>query len=181
MVYNETHENSVSLISRDTSERCRRMSSGAGTREDLLARMSETMRIYMARAVVFQDAVAKSVGLNSTDLQCANLLLLHGSATPGELAERSGLTAGGAVTAVIDRLERRGLVHRSRDTVDRRRVIITADAAELWRLVGPSYERITDRWNEYLKALTDNQIEFAITVLGRAADINAEEIDRLRA
>jgi DNA-binding MarR family transcriptional regulator len=66
--------------------------------------MSVTMRIYMARAVVFQDAVAKSVGLNSTDLQCANLLLLHGSATPGELAERSGLTAGGAVTAVIDRL-----------------------------------------------------------------------------
>jgi len=147
------------------------MSSGAGTREDLLAGMSETMRIYMARAVVFQDAVAKSVGLNSTDLQCANLLLLHGSATPGELAERSGLTAGGAVTAVIDRLERRGLVHRSRDTVDRRRVIITADAAELWRLVGPSYQ----------KALTDDQIEFAITVLGRAADINAEEIDRLRA
>jgi DNA-binding MarR family transcriptional regulator len=156
------------------------MSRGTKSREDLLARMSETMRTYMARAVVFQDALAKSVGLNSTDLQCANLLLLHGPATPGELAERSGLTAGGAVTAVIDRLERRGLVHRSRDTVDRRRVIITADGAELSRLVGPTYQRIDDRWNEYLKTLTEREIELATAVIDRAADINAEEISRLR-
>jgi len=155
------------------------MSSGAD-RADLLARMAETMRVYMARAVVFQDAVAKSVGLNPTDLQCANLLLLHGPATPGELAERSGLTAGGAVTVAIDRLERRGLARRSRDTVDRRRVVVTADAAALRRLVGPTYQRIAERWNAYLDTLTDEQLAFAVALLGRAAEINAEEIDRLR-
>lgn len=64
------------------------------------------MRTFMAHAVLFQDAVATSVGLNATDLQCANLLLLHGPATPGELADRAGITAGGAVTGVVDRLER---------------------------------------------------------------------------
>lgn len=157
------------------------MSTAAPTRDELVTRMSETMRVYMARAVVFQDAVAKSVGLNSTDLQCANMLLLHGPATPGELAERCGLTAGGAVTAVIDRLERRGLVRRSRDTADRRRVVVTADAAQLWRLVGGPYQRIAERWNDYLDTLTDDQIGFATAVLARAAAINADEIDRLRA
>ena len=73
-----------------------------------------TMRVFMARAVLFQDAVAKRAGLNSTDLQLSSLLMLFGPATPGELAERSGLTAGGAITAAIDRLERAGIVVRSR-------------------------------------------------------------------
>ena len=104
----------------------------------------------MAHAVLFQDAVAKSVGLNSTDLQCANLLLLRGPATPGELAEWSGLTAGGAITSVIDRLERAGLVRRSRDTVDRRRVVVVPDTQEMWQRVGPRYVRVADEWNAYL-------------------------------
>ena len=38
---------------------------------------------------------------------------------------RAGLTAGGAITGVIDRLEAAGLVHRVRDEIDRRRVLVT--------------------------------------------------------
>ena len=55
--------------------------------------MGDVMRAFMARTVLFQEAVARAAALNPTDLQCANLLLLHGPATPGELAERAGLTA----------------------------------------------------------------------------------------
>lgn len=150
------------------------------SREALIAAMAGTMRSFMARAVLFQDAVAKSAGLNSTDLQCANLLLLHGPATPGELAERAGITAGGAITGVIDRLERAELVRRSRDTVDRRRVVITADAERLWERVGPKYTRVAEQWNGYLDTLTNEQIAFANTLLLRASEINADEIEWLR-
>jgi DNA-binding MarR family transcriptional regulator len=83
-------------------------------------------------------------------MQCANLLLLYGPATPGELARLAGLTAGGAITGALDRLERAGLVKRSRDGADRRRVVVTADADELWRRVGSSYERIATNWNAFL-------------------------------
>ena len=138
------------------------------------------MRELMARAVLFQDAVAKSAGLNATDMQCANLLLLYGPATPGELAGLAGLTAGGAITGALDRLERAGLVRRSRDGADRRRVMVTADADELWRRVGPSYERIATSWNAFLDTLTDEQLEVADTVLRQASELNAEEIRRLR-
>ncbi len=98
------------------------------TRARSIAHMADVMRDFMASAVLFQDAVARTGGLNSTDLQTVGLLMSQGPATPGELAERTGLSAGGAITAVIDRLEKAGYVSRQRDQADRRRVIVTADA-----------------------------------------------------
>src|SRR5690349_17610271 len=102
------------------------MTEDSARRAAAIASQSQAMQEFMARAVLFQDAVARSVGLNSTDLQAVGLLMSSGPATPGELAVRTGLTAGGAVTAMIDRLERAGYVNRARDENDRRRVIVTA-------------------------------------------------------
>jgi len=149
-------------------------------RDALTARMADVMRDFMARAVLFQDAVARSGGLNSTDMQTVSLLLSQGAATPGELAERTGLSAGGAITAVIDRLEAAGYVTRSRDSVDRRRVIVTADVDAVMERVGPVYGRVAARWADYLDMLSEEQIEFAITLFSRAAEVNRDEISYLR-
>ncbi|MGW4849582.1 MarR family winged helix-turn-helix transcriptional regulator [Nocardia brasiliensis] len=138
------------------------------------------MREFMARAVLFQDAVARSVGLNSTDLQAVGLLLTSGPATPGELAARTGLTAGGAITAMIDRLERAGYVTRTRDLTDRRRVIVAAVPEVLTARIGNVYDRTSKRWNEYLETLSDEQIEFANELLTRAAEVNREEMEVIR-
>jgi DNA-binding MarR family transcriptional regulator len=169
----------ASISSVETSGRDRAVSSAPG-RTALITGAGDVMRELMTRAVLFQDAVAKSAGLNATDMQCANLLLLYGPATPGELAGRAGVTAGGAITGALDRLERAGLVRRTRDGTDRRRVMVTADADELWRRVGPSYERIATSWNAFLDTLTDEQLEVADTVLRQASELNALEIRRLR-
>jgi len=157
------------------------MSVEASTRVAAIARMAEVMRDFMAMAVLFQDAVARSAGLNSTDLQTVGLLLSQGPATPGELAQRTGLTAGGAITAVIDRLEKAGYVFRERDQGDRRRVIVTANFARVADQVGATYQRVSERWNAYLDTLTDEQIEFANELLTRAAEVNRDEITHLRA
>jgi DNA-binding MarR family transcriptional regulator len=138
------------------------------------------MREFTAHAVLLQDTVARAVGLAPTDLQGANLLLLYGPMTPGELASLLGVTVGGAVTGVVDRLERAGLARRSREPTDRRRVVVTADADGLWRRVGPSYGRVANRWNAVLDTLTDEQLEFADALLRRASALTAEEIRRLR-
>ncbi|HWI31781.1 MAG TPA: MarR family transcriptional regulator, partial [Microbacterium sp.] len=119
-------------------------------------------------------------GINSTDMQAVGLLMSQGPATPGELAERTGLTAGGAITAVIDRLERAGYVTRERDVADRRRVIVTAVPQTVMAKVGPIYGRVGARWAEYLETLTDEQIEFANELLARAAELNREETEALR-
>ncbi|MBW8761349.1 MAG: MarR family transcriptional regulator [Microbacterium sp.] len=156
------------------------MADGSARRSAAIARQGEAMQEFMARAVLFQDAVARSVGLNGTDLQAVGLLMSSGPTTPGELAARTGLTAGGAVTAMIDRLERAGYVTRTRDDADRRRVIVTADPEPVLAGVGPVYARVAQRWNEYLATLTDEQIEFAGDLLAEAAEINREQIEALR-
>jgi DNA-binding MarR family transcriptional regulator len=150
------------------------------SRGALVEQMNEAMRLFMARVVLFQDAAAKSVGMNATDLQCAGLLMLHGPLTAGELAERAGLTAGGAITGVIDRLERAGLVRRDRDTNDRRRVVITADARKLDERVGHVYARIGERWGDYIAGLDDAQVAFIIEFLTKATELNREETEHLR-
>ena len=150
------------------------------TREQSIARMADVMRDFMANAVLFQDAVARTGGLNSTDLQAVSLLMSQGPATPGELAERTGLSAGGAITAVIDRLEKAGYVSRQRDQADRRRVIVTADVDKVLEQVGPIYGRVGARWAAYLDTLTDEQIELANELFAHASQINREEIELLK-
>jgi DNA-binding MarR family transcriptional regulator len=149
-------------------------------RDASIERMGEVMREFMARAVLFQDAVARHGGINSTDLQAVGLLISEGPATPGELAERTGLTAGGSITAVVDRLERAGYVTRERDAKDRRKVIVTARLDTVFEKVGPIYDRVGRRWTEYLATLSDDQIEFANELFARAAEVNREEIELLR-
>jgi DNA-binding MarR family transcriptional regulator len=73
----------------------------------------------------FDQAVADAIGLNRTDLRCVDVLVLEGPLTAGRLAEATGLTTG-AMTTALDRLEQAGLVRRTRDTVDRRRVLVRA-------------------------------------------------------
>ncbi|MGC5223034.1 MarR family winged helix-turn-helix transcriptional regulator [Micromonospora sp. DT81.3] len=142
--------------------------------------MADVMRNFMARAVLFQDAVARYGGINSTDMQAVGLLMSEGPATPGELAERTGMTAGGAITAVIDRLERAGYVTRQRDGADRRRVIVTAVPETVLAKVGPIYGRIAARWADYLETLSDEQLQFAEELFTRATEINREETQALR-
>lgn len=150
-------------------------------RNEEIARHGAAMQEFMARAVLFQDAVAHAAGLNSTDLQTIGILISNGPLTAGELAARVGLTKGGAITAVIDRLERSGYVKRDRDLEDRRRVAISAVPDALMPRIGPIYARISEIWGEYLDTLTTDQIRFATDMLQRAAELNSTETIRLRA
>jgi len=74
------------------------------------------------------EAVAAQSGLNRTDLRCIGILYRRGRVTAGELAEESGLTPG-AITTVLDRMERNGYANRVADPSDRRRVMVTSTAA----------------------------------------------------
>jgi DNA-binding MarR family transcriptional regulator len=68
-------------------------------------------------------AAADLVGMNQTDWDCLDVLDWTGPITAGELAKRVGLTSG-AITGVLDRLEKSGLARRVADPGDRRRVIV---------------------------------------------------------
>src|SRR3954454_1764219 len=69
----------------------------------------------------FDNLAAERLQVNRTDLHCLNAIENGGGLTAGQLASQTGLTTG-AVTGVIDRLERAGLARRTPDPDDRRRV-----------------------------------------------------------
>ena len=71
----------------------------------------------------FDQAVADALGLNRTDMRCLDTIDREGPVPAGRLAEATGLTSG-AITTVLDRLERAGYARRVRDAGDRRRVLV---------------------------------------------------------
>jgi DNA-binding MarR family transcriptional regulator len=89
----------------------------------LIEQVGLEFRRYQNASDEFEDAVAELLGLNRTDLRCTDIIDRHGRVTAGDLARETGLTTG-AVTSILDRLERLGLVKRVRDKEDRRRVMV---------------------------------------------------------
>ncbi|MFC8898159.1 MarR family winged helix-turn-helix transcriptional regulator [Streptomyces cinereoruber] len=104
--------------------------------------------VHLLRAVTVEFDLlgaefAAREGLHPTDVRALVHLLdaaRDGTrATPGWLGERLRLNSAGT-TALVDRLERLGLVRRDRDTEDRRRVLLRVEekAVELgWAFFGP--------------------------------------------
>lgn len=99
------------------------MSSVESGRSAVLDALGWEMRKVSTYSVLFSQAVADCLGINSTDLECRDILNWTGPITAGRLAELSGLTTG-AITGVLDRLEKAGYVRRERDPHDKRRVIV---------------------------------------------------------
>jgi DNA-binding MarR family transcriptional regulator len=92
-------------------------------KQALAGRLMLALRRSSAAGVLHGQTIARRVGVNSSDLECLDLVLMSGPSTAGEIARHTGLTSG-AVTGLIDRLERLGLVERTADPADRRKVLV---------------------------------------------------------
>jgi len=148
------------------------------SRADLLRTLDETLRNVGAQSVLTSNAVAKLVGLNSTDLECLDLLGLAGATTAGRLAKHTGLTTG-AMTAVIDRLERAGFARRVRDAGDRRCVLVEAlpdnlrQIEQLYRPIAVAVARLNEEYG-------DRQLAVVVDYLSRAVTLAAEHLGWLQ-
>jgi DNA-binding MarR family transcriptional regulator len=105
---------------------------------DLVTLLVDAGRELSTVTVLFHTALATHFGLSATDWKCAEWIYRE-ELTAGQLAVRTGLTTG-AITGVIDRLEKAGFARRVADPNDRRRVILQpvySHMAELERLFTP--------------------------------------------
>lgn len=98
-----------------------------------LARFADLGREGSTLTVLRHARIAERMGLSATDHKVLELAgQAPGPLTAGRIAELTGLSTG-AVTGVMDRLEKAGLARRVRDTVDRRKVLIEVVPDELER------------------------------------------------
>lgn len=107
----------------------KKLSGRAKIIESLLEMHQEELRL----AALFDERLARSVKLHPTDLQSLRYVLSQGLVTAGALKDHTGLTTG-AITNVIDRLEKLGYVRREIDTKDRRKVLVKAQLQKLRRI-----------------------------------------------
>ena len=125
--------------------------------------LEEAMRRASAQGVLYGQAVADMTGMSGSDIDCMDFLNLEGRMTAGRLAELTGLTTG-AITGVIDRLEKAGFVRRERDEADRRKVFIVVvpeSAAQIGRLYVPMQEAMQKVWRTYSDAELQLLLRFA--------------------
>jgi DNA-binding MarR family transcriptional regulator len=92
--------------------------------------------------ILFHEAVAARLGLGAAEWRCLGLLDRAGTVTAGRLAELSGFTTG-AITGIVDRLERAGYVRREPNPRDRRSVIVRPlEVPALREQVTPIFESL---------------------------------------
>jgi DNA-binding MarR family transcriptional regulator len=147
------------------------------SRAELLAQVAAEAPRHAAAAVRLNLAVANQLGLPLTDVQCMGLLA-DGPAAPTQLAERLGLTTG-AVTKVLDRLERAGYLHRSADPADRRRIIVTANSQGLAE-IGRHYAPIGEAFTRTFATYTRDQLDTVLKYMRDGHRVSEAEIDRIR-
>ena len=107
------------------------------------------------------QAVAERVGLTATELLAMDLISRGSNVTAGDLARELNLTTG-AITGLIDRLERGGYARRRADAVDRRRVLVTPTTKEVRvsELYGPLARALRNAVAGYSEAELSTLIDF---------------------
>jgi DNA-binding MarR family transcriptional regulator len=91
---------------------------------DELQRFGSMGREMSGLTVLAHSRIADQMGVSPTDYKCLDIVMRGGRPlTAGQIATMSGLSTG-AVTGVIDRLEKRGFARRVRDPHDRRKVLV---------------------------------------------------------
>jgi DNA-binding MarR family transcriptional regulator len=126
----------------------------------------------------FDNLAAQRLGVSETDLHCLNIIESRGGLTAGELAAESGLT-NGAITGVLDRLERTGFARRVADPTDRRRVRIKVTGAfykHADRIWGP----MAADWHSTLgQRFTTEELKRVADFLRTTVEIGRRQADRL--
>lgn len=131
------------------------------SKAELKQRALMAVRDYGVHLTQFRNAMSDWAGVNPTDMECLRLLFVKGLATPSELARHTGLTSG-ATTAMLDRLEKAGLIERRPNPADRRGFLISpapsagARAASWFQSARDAQDALLSRYSETeLKVIVD--------------------------
>ena len=131
---------------------------GNRKRAEMIRALGNLARRFSTRTVFLHQVIAQTVGLGATDTRCLDLIFTDpdGTVTAGRLAQLSGLTTG-AITHILDRLEKRGFIERVRDTEDRRKVFVRVREKSLKPLL-PKYEALGKAYSTLVEPYTDSEL-----------------------
>ncbi len=131
--------------------------------------------------ITFHEAVSRRLGMTAAERKTLGILGEMGVATPGQLAAATALTTG-AITGIVDRLEKAGYAKRVPNPEDRRSVLIHALQREkLAALLGPIFGSLSASMIELSGRYTPEQLAIIHKYLAETTEVLRNETRKLRA
>jgi DNA-binding MarR family transcriptional regulator len=149
-------------------------------REEKFLAITEKLKEMSTETILFHEAVADVLGLHITDHKCLDVVHRFGAMPAGRLAELTGLTTG-AVTGIIDRLEKVGYARRTNDPNDRRRTIVEPIRnKKLDRQIESIFMPLHQRIRMLLSSYSDHELSFLFDVFTELVKQTHDESKKLR-
>ena len=148
------------------------------TKADLKKRALMAVAEYGAHLTMFRNAMSEWAGLNVTDMECLRLLFQKEIATPTELARFTGLTSG-ATTAMLDRLEKAGLIERRPNPDDRRGTLIAPTKSSNEK-VASWFQAARKAQDELISSYSEGELEIISDVFERFVKLWDGEREKLQ-
>jgi DNA-binding MarR family transcriptional regulator len=146
-------------------------------RTKLLVELIAANRAYQSAVEKMDEAFCLLLGVNRTDGRCLDVIDQRPGLTAGELATAVGLSPG-AVTTALDRLEQRGFVRRTRDSEDRRRVMVEL-TEEANRAAWEAYGPLGEMGAPMIEEMSDKDLATLIRFLRGGTEINERRAQEL--
>jgi DNA-binding MarR family transcriptional regulator len=140
------------------------------TRKQLGEQISLVMQEVIASAVLTNERIARSVGLNVVDLQTYGVLMRNDAPmTPGQVAQATELPSS-TTTRVLDRLERKGMIERRPDPDDRRKLLVQPVQ---WydKRVHDAYAAIVEQMESVHAGFTVAELQIVLRYLGEITSV----------
>jgi DNA-binding MarR family transcriptional regulator len=150
------------------------MSTDAPAHAAKVAELMHEMQLMTGQSILLSEGIARAVGLNGTDLEALGIIQAQERTTAGDLASATGLTTG-AVTSVIDRLERAGFIRRENDPGDRRKVLLRLQPEQTAK-IQQHYASLDAGMRQLASRYAANEIDLLIEFMRESTAIAAQHV-----
>lgn len=144
----------------------------------IIEKFRTASRQYSDASIFMHEAIARKADLSGADHKYLGLILQHKELTAGEIAKLTGLTTG-AVTGLIDRLEKKKLLKRQFTKDDRRKVIIIPNVENSMKLLQPIFNELQQRTTALINSFSEKEIQIIERYFVEATTIMNETADNL--
>lgn len=153
--------------------------SGGSQAQQQLAILKQELQRCSDDAVLFNAAIAARCSIHPTDLKVLSLLSQNGAMTAGQLARRTALTTG-AVTFMLDRLEKAGYAHRVRHPKDRRSVLIKMNRESIEGEMSKHFAQMDQAVEQVVASYSDAELTVILDFMTRMNEATEQVITQLR-
>lgn len=151
---------------------------GKGKKQELENQVLQAMKEYVISVELFRHSIAKILNVNATDMECLSLLFHRNIATPSDIQKYTGISSG-STTAMLNRLEKKGLTERHPNPKDRRGVHIVIVKEKL-NVVAPLFASLEKAEKVLVSNYSVQELESILGFMHKTVSIWEKERENIR-